>query len=112
MVEGIGDLTALVTAVGVLAGAIGIAAVKIMKCINDLRVQQIRVQQQTTRMRLEAAGTGEVVQHNSELIKNDLNDISVKVEKLHYMFAERWATTDNRFNRIEDRLQHVEMGKK
>lgn len=110
MAESIGEVTALITAIGVLAGSVGIAAAKIIKCINDLRMQQIRVQQQTSRMRMEAAGTGEAAQKNYQLIKNDLGEISVKVEKLNYLFAERWATTDNRFNRIEDKLQRVEMG--
>lgn len=108
MLDSIGDLTALVTAVGVLVGAVGVAAVKISGCINELRQQTIKVQQQTVRMRMEAADTGEAVQNSAERIRQEILDISVKTELLYNRFGERVALNDNRFNRIEDRLHTIE----
>lgn len=108
MLDGLGDLTALVTAVGVLAGAIGVAAVKISGCINELRQQTLKVQQQTVRARIAADDTGQAVQNNTTQIKNDVSDISVKVERLHFLLTESVATSDRRFSRMDDRLQVLE----
>lgn len=108
MLDGLGDLTALITAVGVLATAVGVAAVKISSCINELRQQTLKVQQQTVRARIAADDTGQIMQDNTEQIKNDVSDISVKVERLHFLLTESVAISDRRFSRMDDRLQVLE----
>lgn len=108
MLDSIGDLTALVTAVGVLVGAVGVAAVKISGCINELRQQTMKVQQQTVRARIAADDTGQMVQDNTEQIKSDVSDLAVKVERMQYLLTERVAYSDRRFSRFADRLQTLE----
>ena len=108
MLDSIGDLTALITAVGVLVGAIGVAAVKVSGCINELRQQTLKVQQQTVRARIAADDTGQMVQDNTEQIKNDVSDLSVKVDRMQYLLTERVAYSDRRFSRFADRLQVLE----
>lgn len=112
MLDGLGDLTALITAVGVLAGAIGVAAVKISACIDELRHQTLKVQQQTVRARIAADDTGHAVENNTTQIKNDVSDISVKVERLHFLLTERVAISDRQFSRMDDRLQVLESREK
>lgn len=112
MLDGLGDLTALITAVGVLAGAIGVAAVKISACIDELRHQTLKVQQQTVRARIAADDTGQAVESNTTQIKNDVSDISVKVERLHFLLTERVAISDRQFSRMDDRLQVLESREK
>lgn len=108
MLDSIGDLTALVTAVGVLVGAVGVAAVKISGCINELRQQTMKVQQQTVRARIAADDTGQMVQDNTEQIKSDVSDLAVKVERMQFLLTERVAYSDRRFSRFADRLQVLE----
>lgn len=108
MLDSIGDITALVTAVGVLAGAIGVAAVKISGCINELRHQTLKVQQQTVRARIAADDTGQTVQETSTEIKNDIAAVKSKVERMDYILSERVVYSDQRFSRIADRLQTLE----
>lgn len=108
MLDGLGDLTALITAVGVLAGAVGVAAVKISSCINELRQQTLKVQQQTVRARIAADDTGQIMQDHSEQIKNEVSDLAGKVDRLQYTLTERVAYSDRRFSRFADRLQALE----
>lgn len=112
MLDSIGDLTALITAVGVLVGAIGVAAVKVSGCINELRQQTLKVQQQTVRARIAADDTGQMVQDNTEQMKTDMSELSDKVDRLHYLLDERVAYSDRRFSRLADRLQVLESGHK
>ena len=108
MLDSIGDLTALVTAVGVLVTAVGVAAVKISGCISELRHQTMKAQQQTVRARIAADDTGQIVQDNTEQIKNEVSDLAGKVDRLQYLLTERVAYSDRRFSRFADRLQTLE----
>ena len=108
MLDGLGDLTALITAVGVLAGAVGVSAVKISGCINELRQQTLKVQQQTVRARIAADDTGQIMQEHTEQITNDVSDLAVKVDRMQYLLTERVAYSDRRFSRFADRLQALE----
>ena len=108
MLDSIGDLTALITAVGVLVTAVGVAAVKISGCISELRHQTMKVQQQTVRARIAADDTGQIMQDNTEQIKNEVSDLAGKVDRLQYLLTERVAYSDRRFSRFADRLQTLE----
>lgn len=101
------DMTALITAIGVLIAAIGAASVKISGCIAQLREQTIKVQQQTVRMRSETAMAGLEISDQSEQIKNDIKALQASVERVGTILMERSSVTDRQFERVHKRIDQL-----
>lgn len=98
---GIGDVTALVSAVGVLVAAVAGAAVKIGSCLEALRRQTARVQATATQTRREM-GT------DSERIKGQVVRIEKGLTRINDAVFARANITDERINQIGYRLRSVE----
>ena len=100
---GLGDITALVTAIGVLVGTLAASAVKLGQCINGLRRQTARVQHTTTQTRREVhTETGD--------IKSQVERIEAGLDRIQDAVFERANITDQRINHLSTRIKEVEDG--
>lgn len=111
MIETVADVTALVTAIGILVAAIGAAAMKVAKCLDQLRQQTLKVQQQTVRMRSETAMAGLEISDHSEAIKGDIADLKDSIERVGSTLLERSMVTDHHFERVHSRIDKLETKK-
>lgn len=98
---GIGDVTALLSAIGVLVAAVAGAAVKLGNCLEALRRQTARVQVTATQTRREMGSDTERIQKQVERIEQRLVRLNDSV------FA-RANVTDERINQLGYRLRSVE----
>lgn len=105
---GLADITALVSALAVLLGALGAMTVKISRCVAELREQQIKVAQQTVRMRHETRQAGTNISGKSDELMTDIGSLKESVDRLSNMFMERSGITDRKFERVFSRLERVE----
>lgn len=101
MISSVADWTALIAALGVLAGAIGTAAVKIGTCLSDLRRQTARVQSTATK-------TKRAVEQQASDQDTKLDDIAASVNRLNEEFIHRTGLMDSRLDRIVNRLERLE----
>lgn len=98
---GLADITALVSALAVLLGALGAMTVKISRCLAALREQQMKVAWQTVRMRHETRQAGTDMSDRSDELKES-------IDRLTTMFMERGNIADKKFERVYSRLERVE----
>lgn len=98
---GLADITALLSALAVLLGALGAMTAKISRCLAALREQQIKVAWQTVRMRHETREAGADMSDRSEELKES-------IDRLSDMFMDRTDITDRKFERVYSRLERVE----
>lgn len=108
MIETVADVTALVTAIGILVAAIGTAGVRIAKCLHQLADQTFKVQQQAVRMRSETAMAGMEISGQSEAIKGDIADLKDSIERVGSTLLERSMVTDHHFERVHSRIDKLE----
>lgn len=101
MIESMGDLTALIAALGVLVGAIGAAAAKIGGCLSDLRRQTARVQSTATK-------TSRAVEEHKSEHDEKLDGITSSVNRLNEAFIHRIGMIDGRLDRIVNRIERLE----
>ena len=98
---GPGDIAAILTAVGLLVGAIAGAASKIGQCISDLRRQTARVQSTATQTRREVGTeTAEIKEHVSELQRG--------LDRVSNAVFDRANVTDARINAVSERIRNLE----
>lgn len=98
---GLGDITALVTAIGVLVGAVASSAVKIGACLSDIRRQTARVQSTATSTKRE-------VVNETAAIRDQMESVEDGLERLHSAVFERANITDARINGLADRIRNIE----
>lgn len=98
---GLGDITALVTAIGVLIGVVGSSAAKIGKCLSDIRRQTARVQSTATSTKRE-------VVNETAAIRDQMESVEDGLERLHSAVFERANITDARINGLADRVRNIE----
>lgn len=101
MIESMGDLTALIAAVGVLVGSIGAAAAKIGACLSDLRRQTARVQSTANK-------TSRAVDEQRSESDRKLDGLTSSVNQLNEAFIHRIGMIDGRLDRIVNRIERLE----
>lgn len=101
MIGSLDDLTALIAALGVLIAAFGTSAVKIGKCLSDIRRQTARVQSTATATKRE-------VVNQQEVTAGQLEHVGDTVQTLSAAFVTRMGVLDSRLERIAIRLERLE----
>lgn len=101
---GLGDITALLTAIGVLIGVLASSAVKIGNCLSDLRRQTARVQSTATHTQRELA-------NDMAAIREKLGTVETGMDGLRDAVFHRANITDARINALAERLRDVEVSR-
>lgn len=101
-VLGLGEITALLTAIGVLSGTVASAAIKIGNCLSDLRRQTARVQSTATQTKNE-------VTNETALIRSKIETLETGMDRLRDAVFDRANVTDARINQMAGRIESVEV---
>lgn len=90
MTATIDDVTALLTALGLLIGALSATAGRAAQCLSDIRRQNARLQSTATKTERRQV------------------DVNAKIDHLTQVVLDHITMTDNRAGRIVARLEHVD----
>ncbi|MFB9776894.1 hypothetical protein [Brevibacterium otitidis] len=88
MTATIDDVTALLTALGLLIGALSATAGRAAQCLSDIRRQNARLQSTATKTERRQV------------------DVNQKIDRLHELMLDHITMTDSRAGRIVTRLDH------
>ena len=86
MTATIDDVTALLTAIGLLIGALSATAGRAAQCLSDIRRQNARLQSTATKTERRQV------------------DVNQKIDRLHELMLDHITMTDSRAGRIVTRL--------
>lgn len=90
MTATIDDVTALLTAIGLLIGALSATAGRAAQCLSDIRRQNAHLQSTATKTERRQV------------------DVNAKIDHLTQVVLDHITMTDNRAGRIVARLEHVD----
>lgn len=94
----LGSITAAVTGIGLLATAIGVSAVKIVTCLDDMRKQVHR-----SSAEIRSAGTEQT---------RGMTDISRQLAGVRMLIMTHSDLTDHRLSELSERVETIEQENK